>query len=372
VASPRRYDFIPEAVVGVDLGTSTLAALGVAGSGALLVRPSGAEKAHDKERKAHLRRAQRAQERSRRANNPEAYGPDKHGRPGRGSLKRGVRLALSNTYRSRRRTIADEARKRTEAKTNSANRLARRIVSQCGANIITEDVSLRAWQKTWGRSLLRFAPGDFLSRLEREAIIAGGSVTKVPCSLGLTQTCHCGAVAKKALSQRTHRCVSCGSGYGPNGTPLAGVDRDVHSAYLAAFVRTVSAGTAPPRTVSAGTVPVTTAPRGATHDGDRTIKILDVSQAQTAWAGAEALLAATSTNPVPRGTGGQSRQSVGATGDKSPMAPTDGTGSQASASSQATSRVSHSADGDIDRPAAREAPASLSPLLAGIGRGMSG
>ena len=53
---------------------------------------------------------------------------------------------------------------------------------------------------------------------------AGASVTVIPTLLRLSQTCLCGSVARKSLSERVHRC-DCG----------ITVQRDVFSAFLARF-----------------------------------------------------------------------------------------------------------------------------------------
>ena len=274
---PARYASAPCAVVGVDLGVSTLAAVGL-GEGdvltdAILVRPSSTELEKRRVVAAKRRRTLRALERSRRAMNPDAYAPDRHGRAGKGSRKAGTRLKNSRAYRTARRDLRDERRRERETRVMTTNVTASLVVARCGVNIVTEDVVVKAWQKTWGKSLSYFAPSELMAALEREARLAGGSLTKVPCRLGLTQTCHCGAVQKKSLAQRWHRCTSCGAGYA---TPP--VDRDVHSAYLAAFVTSAPSSDVP-------------------HE-----VILDTDRALAAWSGAEAPLVAVSGDPRERRT----------------------------------------------------------------------
>jgi hypothetical protein len=81
---PARYANTPQGIVGVDLGVSTLAAVGFDANdrvmGSILVRPSSAEADRRQVAARKHRRVQRALERSRRSTNPEAYGPDGHGR----------------------------------------------------------------------------------------------------------------------------------------------------------------------------------------------------------------------------------------------------------------------------------------------------
>lgn len=274
---PARYADAPDAVVGVDLGVSTIAAVGIGVddivTDVLLIRPSMAELAQRQRRSQHLRRAQRAMERSRRATNPEAYGPDRHGRKGRGSRLASTRLVASKAYKKQRRALRDERRREVEARVITTNMVAASVVARCGKNIVTENVSVKAWQKTWGKSLSYFAPSELSAALKREALLAAGTFDLVPCQLGLTQSCHCGALKKKSLSQRWHHCTVCGSGY-----DSAPVDRDVHSAYLAAFVTRSS------NTISSSAV------------------TLDTGRALTAWSGAEAPLVAVSGDPRQRRT----------------------------------------------------------------------
>jgi hypothetical protein len=269
---PARYKNAPAATVGVDLGVSTLAAVGIDDVGtiteALLIRATSREMEQRRQVAKRRRRTQRALERSRRSTNPEAYGSDRHGRAGKGARRPGRRLTTSKAYYKKSRALRDERRRERETRTITTNRTAIAVVQRAGKNIITEDVQVKVWQRTWGRSIGYFAPGALMAALEREALLAGGSFTKVPCSLGLTQTCHCGAVKHKSLSERWHRCTVCGGGYD---TPP--VDRDVHSAYLAAFVKP-----------------------------SQFAVTLDTDRALAAWSGAEAPLVAVSRDPLMRRT----------------------------------------------------------------------
>lgn len=154
---PGVYATAPDAVAGTDLGPSTCAVVALDAAtqepvSALLVRAT-ADVQLQAERKAselRLRRLQRAQDRSKRATNPAAFGADRKGRPARGSYLPGHRLAKSATYKRRSRVIADLHRRMREARRMRTNLLARTIVSQMGTKIVTEDLSIRCWQRTWG------------------------------------------------------------------------------------------------------------------------------------------------------------------------------------------------------------------------------
>ena len=105
--------------------------------------------------------------------------------------------------------------------------LAHEIVA-VGDTIITEQISYRAWQKQFGRSVGLRAPGMFLAILKRTVASTGGILVEVPTQrTKLSQYCHgCGAYVKKPLSLRWHQCPC---GIGP-------VQRDLYSAFLAAHL----------------------------------------------------------------------------------------------------------------------------------------
>ena len=66
----------------------------------------------------------------------------------------------------------------------------------------------------------------FVSILRRKAESAGGGVEEFSTyKTCLSQTCHCGKIKKKSLSERWHRCLC-----------KVCAQRDLYSAYLALFV----------------------------------------------------------------------------------------------------------------------------------------
>lgn len=330
--APGLYDAVPTARVGLDLGVASLAAVAVENGrvmAALLVTTSAEERAREKERALKRRRVQRALDRSRRNTNPEAFGPDKKGRPHRGSYVPGRRITTSQSYRAREARLADEDRRITKERKRRRNELARRIVTEMGTDLVAEDVTIAPWQKRWGRSILSFAPGELQAAIDAEAKLAGGAgVTRVPTSLALTQSCHCGARATKSLSLRTHHCLVC------DNTP---VQRDLHSALLAGCV-----------------------------DVDAPTFYLDVPYATSVWArGAEGPLTAASRRPgVISREPSKRRASAqsGARRDRSsrrstdPLVDLDGDHAATSGGERGPSRAdsrgagSSSADGDLVSP----------------------
>ena len=92
-----------------------------------------------------------------------------------------------------------------------------------GDTLKLEKLSYKAFQKLYGWSVGKRAPGMFVSHLKRKAESAGGKVIEFPTyNTNLSQTCQCGRVEKKSLKQRFHKC-ECG----------VHAQRDLYSAFLA-------------------------------------------------------------------------------------------------------------------------------------------
>lgn len=201
-----------DAPCGLDIGPSTLALVGET-EAALVAFADEVDPLGDR-----LRLIQRAMDRSLRATNPENYNAD-------GTVKKGIRLhwRKSVRYRALQGQSAEVQRKLAAARKNAHGRLANRVLS-IGVHVRTEKLSYRAFQRRWGKSVGRRAPGMFVSILRRKAENAGGRVDEFPTrSTCFSQLCLCGAKEKKPLSQRWHHCLC---GIGP-------VQRDLFSAYLA-------------------------------------------------------------------------------------------------------------------------------------------
>ena len=103
---------------------------------------------------------------------------------------------------------------------NHAHHLSRRLVSQFGL-IAVEDLEVRALTRGFlAKQINDQGWADFLRLLGYKAEDAGVQVVRVPPS-GSSQVCSgCGTSVPKPLSERTHRCPSCG----------LVVDRDVNAA----------------------------------------------------------------------------------------------------------------------------------------------
>jgi len=211
--SLQRYQ-AGEGLVGLDIGPSTIA----------VVSDQGAWKetfcAELDDKAAELRRLQRRLDRQHRVGSSACF--DEHGRHRPGQC-----LWTSRSRRAKQtKTKINELQRRLAAHRKSLHgNLANRVLSQ-GRIIHTEKLSYRAFQRSFGRSVGRRAPGMFIALMSRKAASAGGQVAMINTgTTRLSQICVCGAVSKKPLNQRIHRCA-CG----------VEADRDVFSAYLVRFV----------------------------------------------------------------------------------------------------------------------------------------
>ena len=93
--------------------------------------------------------------------------------------------------------------------------------------VSTEKLSYKAFQKLYGKSIGVRAPASFENRLSDRITLLGGEFQSINTyHTRLSQTCICGAIKKKALSERMHTCPDCGTT----------MQRDLFSAFLALSV----------------------------------------------------------------------------------------------------------------------------------------
>jgi putative transposase len=200
-------------VVGLDPGPRTF---GLAGEDWGAQVDLAAPFAGEQRTQRHLRRKL---DRQRRANNPANYLPD-------GQIKRGPkRWRVSRNQRDTERRLAETLRREAAHRTTLHGQLANAVL-RLGDDMRIEKNSYRSFQKSYGKAVGQAAPATFVTLLMRKAASADASVTVLPTSLRLSQTCLCGTIARKSLAERVHRC-ECG----------ITVQRDVWSAYLARFAQ---------------------------------------------------------------------------------------------------------------------------------------
>ena len=196
--------------VGIDLGPSSVAIVGERKAMLLEFCPSVAKDAKK------TRKLQRRTDRQRRANNPDNYNPN-------GTIKEGPKKWNISKYQKKVEAQLKEADRVLAAHRDSEHGALANKVLTMGDDIRHEKVSIKGWQKRYGKSIGRKAPGSFQSKVDRKAESAGGKTSEVSTyKTKLSQTCQCGHVEKKSLSERWHRCPSCG----------IVMQRDLYTGYL--------------------------------------------------------------------------------------------------------------------------------------------
>jgi transposase len=199
--------------VGIDIGPSTIA---LVGESVASLQQFASELEFEA---AHIRRLQRKMDRSRRATNPDNYNSN-------GTVKKGKKQwNISNSYLKTRNSKANLEPKLAAHRKSLHGELVNSIISHSDV-IKLEKLSYKAFQKLFGKSVGKRAPGMFVSHLKSKAERAGGQVVEIPThSTKLSQTCQCGRVKKKTLKERVHRC-ECG----------VVAQRDLYSALLAKHI----------------------------------------------------------------------------------------------------------------------------------------
>ncbi len=162
---------------------------------------------------------QRKMSRSLRLNNQEAFRA--------GSLRKGVRLNRTRNYQKLALQKKERDRRMACHRKCILGHRAHEII-QLGLVVKLENISYKALQKRYGKSVGESAPASLKASLFRTAEKLGGRGELINTfQTRLSQTCLCGEVRKKALSERTHSCMSCGLVIG----------RDTLSAFLGCFTQ---------------------------------------------------------------------------------------------------------------------------------------
>lgn len=211
--APAKYTFYAQGqIVGLDIGPSTIA---IVGDDAIGIEKFAASIVQSWK---EIKRLQRAQDRSRRATNPENYNANK-------TVKKGAKKwEKSPRYQSRQIKLANKERCLAKGRDRDHGELCNKILG-LGNVIQTETLSYKSFQKNFGRSVKVRAPGAFVTKLIRKAESAGGKVEELNTRrLRMSQYDHITEqCVKKPLSQRWHRLGG--------GNEL--VQRDCYSAFLA-------------------------------------------------------------------------------------------------------------------------------------------
>lgn len=222
----KATNFVTPGTVGLDLNVSNVAYVGDNQSGLLPF----AEQVPTFERE--ITAIQRQMQRSQRIANFDNYEPDFEGRKGRkavikkGKAKKGKRQWNKSKCYLKLASKKRELERRKAAYSKSQNRKLVNDILRNGNQIKTENVSVKGWQKRYGKAISAKSPGYFQSELKRKAESAGGSFTKFSTQkTALSQTHLTGERVKKSLSERVH--------HDQSGVVM---HRDLFSAFLARYV----------------------------------------------------------------------------------------------------------------------------------------
>ncbi|MEN9871139.1 MAG: hypothetical protein RLZZ171_2127 [Cyanobacteriota bacterium] len=222
----KPQNYVSNGVIGLDLNVSNIAFVGDNQAGLLPF----AQNVPTFQRE--IKRLQRQMERSKRNNNQDNYHSDFAAKKGRKiTTKKGKPIKGKHQWNNSRTYLKTAAKKRQleRKKTAYAKSQNRKIVNEIlrhGKNIKTENVSVKGWQKRYGKAIGAKSPGFVQSELKRKAESADGSFQKFSTrKTALSQTHLNGERIKKSLSQRVH-----------NDTSGFVMHRDLFSAYLARYV----------------------------------------------------------------------------------------------------------------------------------------
>ena len=216
-------------IVGLDIGPSSIAVVGTDKAKLQAFCPE----VDDFSKKIEV--LQRKMNRSLRLNNPDNFEVDRivvnsNGRPIKklGKVKKGAsKWTRSKQYITIRNEASELQRRMASTRKTSHGELSNNILA-IGTTIKTEKLSYKGFQKNFGRSVGKRAPGLLMEILRRKAANAGGKVIEFNTrTTALSQSCQCGNKRKKARNERWHNCQQCG----------IHAQRDLYSAFLARFVQ---------------------------------------------------------------------------------------------------------------------------------------
>ena len=215
-------------IIGLDIGPSTIAFVGENFAKLQTFCPELEDYSKQiKKLQKHLSRSQRAM-------NPANFESDTivKNSNGKSVKKLGKVKKGSNKWVRSKRYIAGQIqlselnRRMCATRKRAHGELSNEII-KLGIIVKTEKLSYKAFQRMFGKSVGRRAPGLFVEKLRYKAANAGGEVIEFNTrTTSLSQTCHCGKKQKKTLKERWHCCNKCG----------ATAQRDLYSAFLARFV----------------------------------------------------------------------------------------------------------------------------------------
>ena len=167
-----------------------------------------------------IKKLQRKASRKLKLANPQNYDEQ-------GAVKKGAKKWIrSRHYLELKDRVANLQRRMGARRKQLHGEMINRIVSR-SYKVSSEKLSYKAFQKLYGKSIGSCAPASFNNRLKERITLLGGKYQEINTyKTKLSQTCICGNVKKKTLSERTHHCEYCHTT----------MQRDIFSAYLTLFV----------------------------------------------------------------------------------------------------------------------------------------
>lgn len=227
ISYQKPANYVSDGLIGLDLNVNCIAFVGDEEAGLLPFAEN--VPSYSKE----IKTLQRKMERSRRANNPDNYHPDTEGRRGRKSVikkgknKKGKRAWKNSQSYLRTARKKREIERKRKAYARTKNRQLVNEILRHGNRIKTERVSVKSWQRRYGKAISAKSPSFVESELRRKAESAGGSFTRFSTQrTALSQTHLDGTRIKKSLSVRVHHDV----------TGIPAHHRDLFSAFLSRYV----------------------------------------------------------------------------------------------------------------------------------------
>ncbi len=205
----KPQNYVKQGIVGLDVNISNVAFVADNKAGLLPF----AEKVPTFERE--IKALQRKMQRSQRMHNPDNFEPEFDKKVGnkivrkKGKVKKGKKQWIKT--RNYRRIAAKKAEleRRKSSYAKSRNLKTVNEILRYGNQIKTERVSIKCWQKLYGKAISAKSPGYFQSELKRKAENAGGYFLAFSTqTTALSQTHLDGTRIKKSLSQRIHKDVT--------------------------------------------------------------------------------------------------------------------------------------------------------------------
>lgn len=222
----KEKNYVSNGLIGLDLNISNIAFVGNNKAGLLPF----AEKVPTYEKE--ITALQRKMQRSQRVNNPGNYEPDFQIKRGHRTVKKKGKVIKGKRECFRSKNYKKAAQKKRElqrkkaAYAKSQNRKTVNEILRHGNVIKTEKVSVKGWQKRYGKAISAKSPGFVQSELQRKVEKTGGQfITFSTQKTALSQTHLDGSRTKKSLFERVHH----------DATGIK-MHRDLFSAYLSRFV----------------------------------------------------------------------------------------------------------------------------------------